>query len=156
MAMIPKYSDGGKGWYKGKEYEEWVVAKYPLVYPKRKLTMLKTEHEQMNSETEEGVEIKFDDKIFAYCHTGRLCIEKYEKRLHTNTRWVESGILKTDNARILLIGNYEMWFLFSKLYLQWLDKLDPPYLYKYETGTSIGFCLPLENSRRCCLDFHIF
>ena len=156
METTPNYSDNNKGWWKGKEYEEWVVVKYPTVYPKRKLTLIETKAGQCYGETKEGVEIKFDDKIYAYCSTGRLCIEKYEKARDENKHFVESGILKTDNTTILLIGDYTIWFLFSKRYLQWLDKLNPPFLYEYKTGTSIGFCLPLENARRLCLDVHVF
>ena len=157
METTPNYSDDNKGWWKGKEYEEWVIAKYPLVYPRRKLTLIETKQGQQRGETEEGVEIKLDDKIYSYSQEGRLYIEMYEKSRRENKDYIESGIFKNDNTTILLIGDYTVWFLFSKRWLLWLEKLDPPFLYRPEpTGTSIGFCIPVPNAKRLCLDYHYF
>jgi len=44
--------------------------------------------------------------------------------------------------------------LFSKKYLVWLDRLDPPFLFRPKpTGTSIGFCIPIKNAKMFCLDY---
>ena len=153
----PQYGDNNVGWYKGKEYEEWVIAKYPTVYPGRKLTLLQGKQEQLRGETKEGVEIKFDDKIYAYCHSGRVYIEMYEKSRPENRDYVESGIFRDDNTKLLLIGDYSIWFLFSKQWLRWIERLDPPFLYRPKpTPTSIGFCIPVPNAKRLCLDFYRF
>jgi len=149
-----KYSDNDTGWEKGKRYEAWVKIKYPQIYKGRKLTFNETEKKQLVGETLEGVEVKFDDKMKT---TGRIYIEQSEKRLLENKKYVESGIFRNDNTKIWLIGDYSLWFLFSKKYLVWLDRLDPPFLYRPKpTGTSIGFCIPIKNAKLLCLDFQEF
>lgn len=154
---MPHYSDNNTGFSKGMDYQEWVRQQYPLVYPKRKLSFFEGKMEQLRGETREGIEIKLDDLIFEYCDEGRIYIETHEKAQVQNAKYVESGIYRNDNTRIWLVGDYSMWFLFSKAKLVWLDKLDPPFLYRPKpTGTSIGFCIPLPNAKRLCLDFRSF
>ena len=146
METTPHYGDNNVGWDKGIEYQDWVIFKYPLVYPGRKLTLLEGVENQRKGETKEGVEIKHDDKIYTYCSMGRVYIEMYEKSKAENEVYVESGIFKQDNTKIFLIGDYSIWFLFSKRWLLWIEKLDPPFLFRPNpTPTSIGFCIPVPN-----------
>jgi len=160
METTPQYGDNNEGWQKGKEYEEWVKFKYPQVYNgglrKRELNFFVTEKDQFTGETQEGIEIKFDDKIYTYCFSGRIYIETDEKKFKENSVYVRSGIYRQDNTKLYLIGDYTIWFIFSKKYLVWLDNLDPPFLYRVKTDTSIGFCIPLENSKKICLDYKEF
>jgi hypothetical protein len=154
MGTTPNYSDNNVGWVKGKKYEAWVIAKYPTIYPKRTLTLLETEQEQWHGETKEGIEIKHDDLIFRYDPEGRVYVEMYEKSRGENPCWIPSGIFKADNTTMILIGDYSRWFLFSKRYLVWLQKLDPPFIFKCKpTYTSKGFCIPLVQAKHLCLDY---
>jgi hypothetical protein len=154
MEMTPNYSDNNVGFDKGREYEVWVQEKYPQVYLQRKLTYFEGKTNQLKGETEEGIEVKFDDLIEKY---GRTYIETKEKTHIENKNYVDSGIYRTDNSRLYLIGDYTQWFLFSKAKLIWLDRLDPPFLYRPKpTSTSIGFCIPIKNAKELALDYQQF
>ena len=154
METTPNYSDENTGYEKGVAYEQWVRTQWPRVYPQRSLTLFKGKQEQLKGETHEGVEIKLDQLIGTY---GRIYIEQKEKARVENAEYVDSGIYREDNTTIYLVGDYSRWFLFSKRYLRWLDKLDPPFLYRPRpTGTSIGFCIPIKNAKTLCLDYQEF
>lgn len=152
-----KYSDNGIGYRKGSEYEKFVVDNWSSVYPGRTLSLRQGQAGQLSGETKEGIEIKFDDMIFFYCKSGRLYIETHEKAKAENKEYVRSGIYREDNTTIYLIGDYDIWFLFSKQKLRWLEKLDPPFLFlPKSTPTSKGFCIPLKNAKILCLDYQEF
>jgi len=158
MVTTPNYSDNNVGWEKGQAYQSWVRQMYPCVYnggqKRRELTYLEGKQEQLQGETLEGVEVKFDDKMR---DTKRIYIEMYEKSRGENEKYVESGIYRNDNTKFILIGDYYYWFLFSKARLVWLDRNDPPFLYRPKpTDTSIGFCIPIENAQKLCLDYREF
>lgn len=138
----------------GQRYENFVMSRWPEVYPNRKLTIRDSKYAQLEGETEEGVEIKYDGRME---DTGRVYIEMQEKTHIDNENYILSGIYRNDNSKLFLIGNMTQWFLFSKEKLVWLDRLDPPFLYRPKpTGTSIGFCIPIENAKHLCLDHKEF
>jgi len=153
--METNYSDNGAGWEKGSAYEIWVGQRWSQVYNggtrQRALTFYESRDGQYHiGETRERVEIKNDNLIDKY---QRLCIETHEKSNENNAAYVESGILRIDNTVLYLIGDYKRWWLFSKEHLQWLLRKDPPFLFHYKTRTSIGYCLPVRNANRVCLDY---
>lgn len=150
---IPNYSAGPDGFIKGRQYEEWVISRWPLCYDKT-LTLSRGHIAQLSGETKEGVEIKYDS-LFA--KTGRLYIEMEEKAREENDHYVLSGIYRRDNSRYYLVGDYKEWWIFRKDKLVEIDKLDPPYLYRPKpTGTSIGFCLPIEKAHELCERYQVF
>lgn len=155
--MIPDYSAGHEGWTKGNAYQDWVVSVWPLCYPGKTLTLRNSRIGQWDGETDEGVEIKFDDKIYTYCPTGRLYIELEEKVKQDNDSYVLSGIYRQDNSKYYLIGDYIEWWIFAKQTLVDLDKKNPDYLYRPKpTGTSIGYCLPVEYAMQLSLRYQQF
>ena len=138
----------------GQDYEQWVINIYPERYSGRTLCLHEGRQAQLDGETIEGVEIKYDKRL---AETNRIYIETHEKTKVENKEYVKSGIYREDNTKIWLIGDYVIWFLFSKAKLVWLDQLNPPFLYRPPaTGTSIGFCLPVQNALRLCLDCQEF
>lgn len=151
MAMTPQYK---ANFEKGGEYVQFVIGMWPQVYPERKLTLMEGKANQLKGETKERIEIKFDDIM---ARTKRVYIETDEKSNELNSQYVRSGIYRSDNTTMYLVGDYERWFLFSKQKLQWLDKLNPPFLYRPEpTPTSIGFCIPIKNAVLLALDSQEF
>ncbi len=137
----------------GQRYESFVMSRWPEVYPNRTLTIRDSKYAQLKGETEEGIEIKYDGRME---DTGRVYIETQEKTHVDNEKYIESGIYRNDNSKLFLIGNMTQWFMFSKDKLVWLDRLDPPFLYRVQTPTSIGFCIPVENAKHLCLDYKEF
>jgi len=135
----------------GQRYEKFVISRWPEIYPNKKLTIRDGKLAQLAGETEEGIEIKYDGRME---DTGRVYIEMHEKSRIENEKYIESGIYRNDNSKLFLIGNMTQWFLFSIDKLRWLDRLDPPFLYRPKpTGTSIGFCIPIKNAKHLCLDW---
>ena len=57
-----------------------------------------------------GMEIKYDG---LHKDTGRLFIEYQEKRRSKNPNYIPSGILRTDNSWLYLIGNFQVFYIFS-------------------------------------------
>lgn len=149
--MTPEYA---RNLERGLNYQHWVQKMYPEIYKGRTITYYEGKENQLRGESLEGIEVKLDDKIYEYCETGRLYIEMEEKSRVENDKYVESGIYRNDNTKIWLIGDYTIWFLFSKQKLIWLARLDPPFLFRPKpTGTSIGFCIPIKNAKELCLDY---
>lgn len=144
------YKHSPDSFKKGREYEDFIISVWPKIYPFRKLTRLEGKIKQWTGETEEGIEIKFDDRKKT---TGNIYIEMQEKAEIGNEKYALSGIYKNDNSRMFLVGDYKEFFLFSKQKLLWLDKLDPPFIRRPKpTESSIGFCIPVENARHLCLE----
>ena len=88
-------------------------------------------------ENKQGIEIKFDDR---YKETGNLYIEIKEKSNATNPNYVDSGIYRSDNTWLYVIGDYTEVFIFSKKQLIMMHKKG---IFKeVTTPTSIGFLVP--------------
>jgi ssDNA-binding Zn-finger/Zn-ribbon topoisomerase 1 len=109
------------------------------------------QHQEQKGENRQGFEIKFDDK---YKTTGNIYIETAEKSNEKNPFFVSSGIYRSDNTWLYLIGNYEEVFIFSKKHLVLMHKTQ-----KYrnvETKTSKGFLIPFGVCEQYCLNKLIF
>lgn len=94
-----------------------------------------------------GAEIKRDDN---FRQTGNLYIETAEKSDPENLRYIESGVMRKDNAWLYVIGD-EIWFyVFS---IKCLRVLAGKKYRKVENGTktSKGFLLPLSHAEFYCL-----
>lgn len=70
-----------------------------------------TSEGQYKGENERGIEIKNDTLIKK---TGNIYIEYMEKSKASNWVYVNSGILKDDNTKFLLIGDYDEFWIFRK------------------------------------------
>ena len=91
---------------------------------------------QLKGENVQGIEIKFDNKLES---TGNIYIEYEEKSDKNNEKYVRSGIYRSDNTWLFVIGNRTEFFVFSKKMLQLLHS-SKRYKEK-ETPTSRGFLL---------------
>ena len=109
-------------------------------------------YQYSQGESASGIEIKFD-KLFH--KTGNLYIEVKEKSSPDIEEWTPSGIMRTDNSWLYLIGDYHNAFLFHKKQLQKI------YLSKElwarrgiretenEYHTSVGFLYPADKAEEC-------
>lgn len=94
-------------------------------------------------ENKQGIEIKFDDR---YKETGNLYIEVQEKSNADNYNYVDSGIYRSDNTWLYLIGDYSEVFIFSKKQLIIMYKNNN--YRKVQTPTSIGFLIPSNDAEK--------
>lgn len=92
---------------------------------------------QIHGECIQGYELKYDS---LFRKTKRLYIETHEKQ-NMATQWVESGILKVDNSIYLVIGDYELVFIFSKQQL--IEEYKKVYWNSIEKNTSKGFVIDM-------------
>lgn len=122
------------------EYQDFVIEQMLL---KRgiPICVYTSKKNQYKAESVNGYEIKYDSR---FRETKRLYIETHEMSNHTNKRWVESGILKNDNSKFILIGDYKDIFMFSK------KQLRKEYLQckwnKAETATSKGMFIDITEN----------
>ena len=65
-------------------------------------------------ENKAGIEIKYDKK---FAKSGCFWIEIAEKKCKNNPHWIASGIYRTDNSWLYLIGNYEVFYIFPTFFL---------------------------------------
>ena len=87
-------------------------------------------------ENRQGLEIKFDDR---FKETGNLYIEVAEKTNAENKNFIPSGIFRSDNSWLYVIGDYQKLFIFGKSTLKHLYNSGR---YKeVEIPTSKGFLL---------------
>lgn len=94
-------------------------------------------------ENKQGIEIKFDDK---YNSTNNLYIEIKEKSDANNSNFIESGIYRTDNTWLYIIGNYSILYIFSKKYLIYLHQKN---IFKeVSIPTSKGFLIDKKNAEK--------
>lgn len=96
-------------------------------------------------ESRQGVEIKFDDK---FATTGNLWIEIAEKARPREGDYATSGIYRTDNTWLYLIGNYDTIFIFPKNILQMLHLAERYKVMENNLKTSKGFLLPRADAER--------
>jgi len=108
-------------------------------------------YQEKKGENRQGFELKFDDR---YKTTGNIYIETAEKSNENNPNFVLSGIYRSDNTWLYLIGNYEELFIFSKKHLILIHKSNK---YKnVETKTSQGFLIPKDVCEKYCVNKLIF
>lgn len=92
-----------------------------------------------------GVEIKHDEK---YASTGNLWIEVGEKARPRGGSYAPSGINRTDNTWLYVIGNYNVIFIFSKRLLAALASSGRYELRENGTKTSEGYLLPGSDAEK--------
>lgn len=106
---------------------------------------------QYSGESASGIEIKFDEKSL---ETGNLYIETNES-LWSDQNFVNSGIFKDDNTKIIAIGNFKFIFFFRRDFLVELyNEIDQfPELKKRSAirGTSKGFIMPISFAEKYTL-----
>lgn len=85
------------------------------------------------------IEIKQDKKLK---ETGNFYFEVYERQKSNNGNYVESGILRKDNTMLIIIGDYEHLYLFSKKQIQAIIRSGE--FRKVQTDTSIGYLIPVS------------
>jgi len=101
------------------------------------------ENQLLIGETLQGIEVKFDDK---YAKTGNLWIETAEKTSPELRNYSPSGIFRSDNTWLYIIGDYTTLFVFGKKTLQRLcEDFD---IIENNRRTSRGFLLPDGIARR--------
>ena len=128
----------------GQEYQDYVALvlfEHGIV-----LTNFQTKKYQLKyGENKQGIEIKRDGR---FRETNNLYIETEEKSDACNPFFVESGILRKDNAWLFVIGDEQTIYIFSKTILVGLFNTK-----KYrmtETETSKGMLLPLKIADKYC------
>lgn len=100
-----------------------------------------------------GIEIKNDKLLHK---TGNLYIEFQEKAVATNTRYIDSGILKKDNTRFFLIGTADQFYILRKsfllqLYHQVTSGTMNNKVRIVTIATSKGMLLPLRHFKPYCI-----
>ena len=115
---------------------------------------------QYSGENEMGVEIKNDTLIK---RTGNIYIEYMEKSKASNWVYVDSGILKDDNTKYLLIGDYDAFWIFRKERLVEIFKEEVETNRKgvpssrgiqfKQIATSKGFVYPVKEAEKESISF---
>lgn len=128
---------------KGLNYQDFVVEQlYNIGLPIISYSSKKYQH--LIGENKCGFEIKLDDN---YRTTGNLYIEIAEKSNPNNKNFVPSGIYRTDNTWLYIIGDYNKIFIFDKRRLKKIyerkqyEKFRGRYV---ETATSQAFLIPVK------------
>ena len=136
-------------YYKGKlkqglEYQDFIFEK---LYYKGIATIsyASKKYQVEKGENKAGFEIKFDDRLK---ETGNLYIEVAEKSDAGNREFIPSGIYRSDNTWLYIIGDYSKVYIFAKNQLQKVYRSK-----KYEefggryidsVPTSRGFTIPAK------------
>jgi len=124
----------------GLTYQDFVVEKLydagiPLIsYSSKK-------YQALRGENKAGIEIKFDRK---FRNTGNFYIETAEKSNPQNKEYIPSGIFRSDNTWLYIVGDYETIYVFSK---EQLKKCKNKFQ-QVETPTSRGFLIPIKEAQR--------
>jgi hypothetical protein len=122
----------------GLEYQDFVAEQlYSVGLPLFNYASKKYQVER--GENKLGVEIKHDKKLRT---TGNLWIEINEKSDPCKKAYVVSGINRSDNTWLYIIGDYQEIFIFSKKLLKQLISAKKYKTLENGTKTSIGFLLP--------------
>lgn len=128
---------------KGLKFQDYVVEKlYDIGLPI--ISYSSKKYQVMMGENKCGFEIKFDDRMK---DTGNIYIEIAEKSNSNNLNYVDSGIFRTDNTWLYIIGNYRKLFIFDKRLLKRIfqNKNYKNFNGRYvETPTSRGFLIPVK------------
>jgi len=96
-------------------------------------------YQQNIGESLSGVEIKHDKN---YCKTGNLYIEIAEKARPRQGDYAASGIYRSDNSWLYIIGDYDTLFAFSKKLLICIHQTGRHRELEIATKTSKGYLLP--------------
>jgi hypothetical protein len=113
-------------------------------------------------ENKQGIEIKLDRRIsrtangeFTNPDSGNVSIEVAEKSSSGKDGWTDSGIMRADNSWLYIQGNYDIVFIFGKMFLRQL------YLTRYRDKvrevkpTLKTFLLPVPVAKKYALKVFI-
>ena len=98
-----------------------------------------------------------DAKRNIYLHQGGISRTVIQERMHRDGKWVNSGILKNDNTKMIFIGDIEKYYIFrKKRLLEYYQKLivnredivGARKVAEKEHGTSKGFIMNGELANR--------
>lgn len=92
-----------------------------------------------------GIEIKYDKKM---AESGNVYIETSEKARPRNGEFAKSGIYRSDNTWLYIIGDYDTLFVFSKQLLRGLHRSNRYREVEISLGTSTGFLLPRTDAEK--------
>lgn len=136
--MTPYYKEKLE---QGLKYQDFVVEKlYDIGLPI--ISYSSKEYQNLIGENKAGMEIKNDNNIKKY---GNIYIEIAEKSNALNSQWIPSGIYRSDNTWLYLIGDYEEIFVFGKSHLRMAHKKGS--FETKEISTSQGFLMPIDIAR---------
>jgi hypothetical protein len=102
-------------------------------------------YQQTVGESRTGAEIKNDRN---FCTSGNLYIELMEKAEPREGPYAMSGINRTDNSWLFIIGDYDTIFIFAKSILLGLYRTGKYREVENKTKTSRAFLLPVEDAQR--------
>lgn len=102
-------------------------------------------YQQQVGESKTGVEIKHDEK---YATTENLWIELAEKARPRSGPYAKSGVNRSDNTWLYVIGDYDTIFIFAKTLLQALASGGRYRLLENNTKTSVGYLLPDADAKK--------
>lgn len=102
-------------------------------------------YQATRGENMQGIEIKRDDK---FQQTGNLYIEVAEKSHPSNRTYALSGIHRSDNTWLYVIGDEKKFYIFAKSLLQNLHRAK--LFREVQTPTSKGFLLPISSAEKYC------
>jgi hypothetical protein len=102
-------------------------------------------YQQNIGESKTGAEIKCDEQ---FARTGNLWIEIEEKARPRPGAYVPSGIYRSDNTWLYIIGDYDHVFIFQKTLLQLLHRSDRWRVFANGTATSRGFLLSATDATK--------
>lgn len=120
------------------EYQDFVAEQlYSIGLPLFNYASKKYQVER--GENKLGVEIKHDKQFRT---TGNFWIEVSEKSHPNRKEYFPSGINRSDNTWLYVIGDYNEIFIFSKSFLLKISKTKHYKIIPNKTGTSLGFLFP--------------
>lgn len=126
----------------GQEFQDFVAVQFSkLGIPITSFASKK--YQNTKGENLQGFEIKFDRKFRT---TGNLWIELQEKTKAENLNWIDSGILRTDNTRFYVMGDYAGVYLMQKKALVVISTKET--IIENLSKTSRGFLLKIDRAAR--------
>lgn len=102
-------------------------------------------YQKQVGESKTGVEIKYDGR---YAETGNLYIETGEKARPRNGSYAPSGINRSDNTWLYIIGNFDVIFIFPKNFLTALGASNKYRIVENGTKTSVAYLLPHADAEK--------
>jgi hypothetical protein len=129
----------------GLAFQDFVVN---ALYQARKVIVMQYSsvvYQQAVGESCTGVEIKHDEK---FATTGNLWIEIAEKARPREGDYVPSGIYRTDNTWLYVIGDYSVVFAFTITSLRAFHRCGQFTVRENNTRTSQGFLMREQDARK--------